>query len=1599
MAAFAIQEVSAGQGSSARLGDLTPDGRYVSYVTYQDGADFLRLRDLATGSVRDLAFAPAYTGTVKFGGVLVPSAVGLYGGQLSADGTRVLYASAPANGAAGPPEAELTLLDLRPGAGPRNLTPPYDRQATPPDQSYQGLRAAGVSDDGTTVLYGQHQAHLFANAPETEGVVVLNVSTGRTTVVTTGVGPFDSFAPLDLSGDGRFALLQTVRGGGSPVLSLLDTQSGQQTTVTTAFLGPGRYIDEDPAGAAVSADGRYVAYGTYYGDRTEVVRLDRQTDQRAVLVTGNPRTSPGAVALLAMSADGRYVAYARSAGGGVTDDLFLQDVATGAVAALGNAGTVHGAVLSADGARLAFASDGIDGDGAADVFVAEAGAPALAVGTVAGDDVVNAAEKAGAVVVRGTADVPGATVTIGAPGLPALASAKVGADGTWVAVLALGGLGDGTLALTATVTEFGKTTSVAHPVLIDTTAYVGLYTVAGDDRVNATEDRAPVTLSGYSDAVSQVVHVLLDGAEVGAPTVHGDGTWSLEVSTAGLPEGPHVVHLDATDAAGNQASGDRAFTVDRTPPAIVITDVSGDWVIGAEDGGRGVPLSGTSDAFGRTVTVAIGGVGAGTAVVGADGAWSLLADAGVAAGDVVVTASVADAAGNVATGTEHAFADARYQRLSVGPNGEQGGATGREFQFGDGYATGPSLSGDAGKVAFTGVNDFFHTGATEEYGQQGFVKDVRTGALTNVNPGGSAVGTSLSHDGRFAVFVTADALLPGDTNGMHDVYVRDLSDGSLRLASAGADGSTRAGESGVQGAAVSDDGRYVAFATDAAGLGDGSFADPSDHELNFVVVKDFATGTLTQVRPSGAAAGMANLGEVVTKKVSLSADGSVVMLDTDINKQDRYAGYYESTATFAGRWADGPIPAASTFPDGTLFGRDDGFTPHFRGSAFDPTLSADGRVVAFSNGGTVLVKDLATGSLTDATTDPDGNPVSDNYFDGYGDGPLNFSLSADGRYVAFYSQSQYLQAKTDASYEGIFVRDLATGTLTRAVAGPPSSFYRTQLGLSADGRYLAFTTNLPLVADDTNAVSEFYGTTDVYGTAVRPAAITLLPVTGDDALAGAEIGPAVPVGGTSDAAGGTVALFIDGAAAGSAPVRADGTWSTSFDARGLGPGGHRVRATVTGLFGLTASDGTVLAVGPGGGGGGDNHAPVAVADAPSLGAHTAATGDVLANDGDPDPGDALRVAAVRFGQGLAYAVPEGGTATVAGNHGTLTIGSDGRYRYAASSPADAEPFTYTVVDRQGAAADAALRFTVTPRAPAASEAFGFAFLDSTVAFVGGEALLTAPDGTAHDVTGAGRLLFTDGSIERDDGSPLVDDLFYDAANRDVYAAGGDPDLHYAQFGWREGRDPNLIFSTGGYLAANPDVRAAGIDPLRHYDQAGWTEGRSPGPGFSAEAYLAMNPDVAAARIDPLAHYLERGQAEGRTAVPGEVTGLEGHRYYGAFDATWYLATYGDVAAAVPAGYDANSFAYAHYLAFGAREGRDPDPSFSTNGYLAANPDVAQAGTNPLLHYALNGWHEGRDPAPAFGTNAYLAANPDVAAARVDPFAHYLQYGMAEGRHT
>ncbi len=110
---------------------------------------------------------------------------------------------------------------------------------------------------------------------------------------------------------------------------------------------------------------------------------------------------------------------------------------------------------------------------------------------------------------------------------------------------------------------------------------------------------------------------------------------------------------------------------------------------------------------------------------------------------------------------------------------------------------------------------------------------------------------------------------------------------------------------------------------------------------------------------------------------------------------------------------------------------------------------------------------------------------------------------------------------------------------------------------------------------------------------------------------------------------------------------------------------------------------------------------------------------------------------------------------------------------------------------------------------------------------------------------------------------------------------------------------------------------------------------------------------------------------------------------GLFDGQAYLAAYPDVA---EGGLDP----LRHYVEHGAGEGRRPNPMFDPAWYRAQYPDVAVAGADPLLHYAQFGWKEQRNPCAEFDAQWYADTYLGELGGGIDPLRHYLAVGREQG---
>ncbi|MCC4569391.1 Ig-like domain-containing protein [Enterobacter hormaechei] len=305
--------------------------------------------------------------------------------------------------------------------------------------------------------------------------------------------------------------------------------------------------------------------------------------------------------------------------------------------------------------------------------------PGVTIHTVAGDDVINAAEHNQAQIVSGSATGAAAgdkvTVTIGGQTyttvLDAAGNWSVGVPASVISVLS-----DGTVTVTASVTDAaGNTGSGTHNVTVDTgLPSVNFNAISDDNVLNAVEKGQDLSVSGTSANLAEgtVVTVILNGKNYTATTA-ADGTWSLTVPAADLAslgEANYTLNATATNGVGNSVSNTANLLVDTALPTVTINTVAGDNVINAAEVAAGQTLSGrvTNAEAGNTVTVTIGGHSY-TATVQSDLTWSVSVPESVLTalgnGDLTVSATVTNDHGNTGTGERDITIDASLPGLRV----------------------------------------------------------------------------------------------------------------------------------------------------------------------------------------------------------------------------------------------------------------------------------------------------------------------------------------------------------------------------------------------------------------------------------------------------------------------------------------------------------------------------------------------------------------------------------------------------------------------------------------------------------------------------------------------------------------------------------------------------------------------------------------------------------------------------------------------------------------------------------------------------------------------------------------------------------------------
>ena len=258
-------------------------------------------------------------------------------------------------------------------------------------------------------------------------------------------------------------------------------------------------------------------------------------------------------------------------------------------------------------------------------------------------------------------------------------------------------------------------------------------------------------------------------------------------------------------------------------------------------------------------------------------------------------------------------------------------------------------------------------------------------AVPGMQGSGHSYNPGISADGRWVVFQSeARNLVEGDTNRVSDIFVHDRQTGTTERVSVASDGAQGDGESGIMshqegwsaGLSISADGRWVAFTSSASNLAAGDTNECDDpirgpHNCYDVFVHDLQTGA--------------------TVRVSVASDGTQSDDESDA-----------PSISADGRWMAFMSSASN------LVAGDTNECPYSSGSPNCPD---------------VFVRDLQTGTTERVSVASDGtqaNEVS-----------VASGVSADGRWVVFWSLASNLVADDSNGFMDVFVHDRRTGRTER----------------------------------------------------------------------------------------------------------------------------------------------------------------------------------------------------------------------------------------------------------------------------------------------------------------------------------------------------------------------------------------------------------------------------------------------------------------------------------------------------------------------------------------------------------------------------------------
>jgi len=325
------------------------------------------------------------------------------------------------------------------------------------------------------------------------------------------------------------------------------------------------------------------------------------------------------------------------------------------------------------------------------------------------------------------------------------------------------------------------------------------------------------------------------------------------------------------------------------------------------------------------------------------------------------------------------------------------------------------------------------------------------------------LSSSISADGRVVAFESrAFNLVPNDTNGVADVFVRDRQTGTTERINISSAGSQDDSQVDAGGFSISADGRFVAFASAGSNLVTGA------SDRFHIYVRDRLAGTteLVSVAGSGEPANGSSF------RPSISSDGrfvAFVSLATDLVSDDTNA----VADIFVRDRLKGTTERVSVSSTGQqanpVFGNIVSANCNTCTSDF-PQISGDGRYVSFVSLASnlvpndtnqtedVFVHDRLTHTTERVSVSSSGNQ-QENLFNVPHSSALG-RISADGHFVVFTSAASNLVPGDSSHMLHIFIHDRVSGSTERVDVSSSGQLadggtFSTP-SISSDGRFVAF---------------------------------------------------------------------------------------------------------------------------------------------------------------------------------------------------------------------------------------------------------------------------------------------------------------------------------------------------------------------------------------------------------------------------------------------------------------------------------------------------------------------------------------------------------------